>query len=65
MAIVLFSSTQCAFCTIFSSILISVTRLLKDANYLKFARIDADKNDLPWQFTMETLPALIIFNGDK
>lgn len=59
---VLFSSSQCAFCTIFSSVLLTIARILKDADYVKFARIDSDKNDLPWQFTMETVPAFIIFN---
>lgn len=58
---VLFSSSQCAFCTIFSSVLLTISRILSDADYLEFARIDSDKNDLPWQYTMETVPAFIIF----
>lgn len=65
LALVLYTSSQCAFCTILTSTLLSVARIFKDANYLKFARIDADKNDLPWQLTMETLPALLIFDGNK
>lgn len=59
---VLFTSSQCAFCTIFSSILLTISRIFSDADYLKFARIDSDINDLPWQYTMETVPAFIVFN---
>lgn len=61
---VLFSSSQCAFCTIFSSILLTVSKILRldEADYLKLARIDSDKNDLPWHVTMETVPAFIVFN---
>lgn len=58
---VLFTSSQCAFCTIFSSVLLTIQRILGDADYVKLARIDSDKNDLPWQYTMETVPAFIIF----
>lgn len=62
---VLFYSTQCAFCTVFSSTLLTVSRILSDLSSLEFVRIDADQNDLPWQFTMETLPSFIIFSGSK
>lgn len=60
---VLFHSTQCAFCTIFAATLLTISRILGDVPNLEFVRIDSDKNDLPWQFTMDTLPTFIIFNG--
>lgn len=61
----LFSSSQCAFCKIFSSVLLTVSRILNGENYLVFGIIDSDKNDLPWQFTMESIPTLIVFHGNK
>ncbi|XP_031632179.1 thioredoxin domain-containing protein 11 [Contarinia nasturtii] len=60
---ILFTSSQCAFCTIFSNILLTISRILNDAPYVKFARIDSDKNDLPWEYTMETVPAFLVFNN--
>lgn len=62
---VLFTSTQCGFCKIFSSALLTVSNILKDANFLKFGVIDVDQNDLKWHLTMTTVPTLIVFHGNK
>lgn len=62
---VLFYSTQCALCTVFTNTLLYVAKVLKHLINLEIVRIDSDKNDLPWQFTMESVPAFIIFNGQK
>lgn len=62
---VLFYSTQCALCTVFTNTLLYVAKVLKHLVNLEIVRIDSDKNDLPWQFTMESVPTFIIFNGQK
>lgn len=62
---VLFTSTQCAFCKIFSSAILTVSRILSQADFLQFGVIDVDRNDLPWYLTMDSIPTLIIFHGDK
>jgi thioredoxin-related protein len=60
--VVLFHSVQCAFCSLLSNNLMTVARILEDLHQeIAFYRIDGDKNDLQWQFTMEVLPSLIIF----
>lgn len=62
---VLFYSTQCALCTVFTNTLLYVAKVLKELPNLQLSRIDSDKNDLPWQFTMDSVPAFIIFSGQK
>lgn len=60
---VLFHSTQCALCSVMSQHLLLISRLLGDhrrAN-VEFVRIDGDRNDLPWQYTMERFPSLVAF----
>jgi hypothetical protein len=60
--VVLFHSVQCAFCSLLTNNLLSVARILDDLKReISFYRIDGDKNDLQWEYTMETFPSLIIF----
>lgn len=64
--VVNFYSTQCAFCSILSNHLLTVSRLLRQQPALEFVRIDGDRNELGWEFTMDVFPSLIIFpNGRK
>lgn len=41
--------------------LLIVSRILEEMPEIEFLRIDGDKNDLPWQYTMSEYPSLIIF----
>ncbi|XP_049548711.1 uncharacterized protein LOC125959805 [Anopheles darlingi] len=64
--VVNFYSAHCAFCTIMSNYLLRVSRLLRHQPLLEFVRIDGDRNDLGWEYSMELFPSLIIFpNGRK
>ncbi|XP_050076813.1 thioredoxin domain-containing protein 11 [Anopheles maculipalpis] len=64
--VVSFYSAQCAFCYIQAHHLLTVSRLLRHQPNLWFVRIDGELNDLPWQYTMDVFPSLIIFpNGRK
>ncbi|XP_058120089.1 uncharacterized protein LOC131286458 [Anopheles ziemanni] len=64
--VVSFYSTQCAFCNILSHHLLTVSRLLRQQPALEFVRIDGDRNELGWEYTMDVFPSLIIFpNGRK
>lgn len=35
------------------------------AGQIDFVRIDGDRNDLPWQYTMEKFPSLIVFDASR
>ncbi|GAB0095391.1 uncharacterized protein DMENIID0001_107720 [Sergentomyia squamirostris] len=62
-AVVLFHSRKCAFCTMMSQNVLQVAQILRPITHLHFYSIDGDRNDLPWQYTMESFPSLIIFPG--
>ncbi|XP_055546730.1 thioredoxin domain-containing protein 11 [Wyeomyia smithii] len=60
-----FYSTQCAFCSMLSQHLLSVSRMLRQQPRLEFVRIDGDKNDLQWEYSMDAFPTLIIFPNQR
>ncbi|XP_058448387.1 thioredoxin domain-containing protein 11 [Malaya genurostris] len=63
--IVHFYSTQCAFCSVLSQHLLTVSRMLQQQPRLDFVRIDGDKNDLQWEYTMDAFPTLIVFPSQR
>lgn len=63
--VVHFYSAQCAFCSVLSQHLLTISRTLRHQPLLEFVRIDGDKNDLPWEYTMDAFPTLIIFPNQR
>lgn len=63
--VVHFYSAQCAFCSLLSQHLLTISRMLRHQPLLEFVRIDGDKNDLPWEYTMDAFPTLIIFPNQR
>ncbi|XP_059616682.1 thioredoxin domain-containing protein 11 [Phlebotomus argentipes] len=61
--VVLFTSTNCAFCTMMSQNVLQVAQILGKISHLRFLSIDGDRNDLPWQYQMEYFPTLVVFPG--
>lgn len=64
--LVYFYSANCAFCTMMSQHLLQISNVLRplsEAGHLKIVRIDGDKNDLSWPFTVAEYPSLIFFSG--
>lgn len=60
--IVLFHSAQCAMCSLLAQALLMAAHLLQDLrSHLDFVRIDGDRNDLPWHYTIDQYPTLIAF----
>lgn len=45
--------------------LLTVSNLLNEMTNIKFVRIDGDKNDLSWFYTMNQFPSLVIFPGEN
>lgn len=39
--------------------------MLQDIDQIDFVRIDGDQNDLPWQYTIDKFPALLIFPENR
>lgn len=66
--LVFFYSSNCAFCTMMSQNLLQIANLLDElsrSGFLRIVRIDGDKNDLPWPFTVSEYPSLIFFPGGR
>ncbi|KAG4077611.1 hypothetical protein HA402_008871 [Bradysia odoriphaga] len=63
--VVLFYSTQCALCSLMSHTLMMASKMLQDIDRIDFVRIDGDQNDLPWQYTLDKFPALLIFPENR
>lgn len=63
--VVLFHSSQCAFCSLMLQSILTVSQILLKLPKLDFVRIDGDKNDLAWFYTMDSFPSLIIFPEDR
>lgn len=59
--IVLYHSLQCAFCSGVSYIFLETARILANVSSIQFVRIDGDRNTLPWEYTMEKYPSILLF----
>lgn len=63
--VVHFYSAQCAFCSVLSQHLLIISKMLQHQPLLEFVRIDGEKNDLRWEYTMDSFPTLIIFPNQR
>uniref|UniRef100_A0A1Q3FF51 Putative conserved plasma membrane protein n=1 Tax=Culex tarsalis TaxID=7177 RepID=A0A1Q3FF51_CULTA len=63
--VVHFYSAHCAFCSVLSQHLLTISRMLRAQPRLEFVRIDGDRNDLRWEYSMDAFPTLIIFPNQR
>lgn len=64
--VVLFHSVQCALCSIMTQSVLMTSKILAElTGHIDFVRIDGDRNDLPWQYTMAKFPSLIVFDANR
>ncbi|KAK6623870.1 hypothetical protein RUM44_010726 [Polyplax serrata] len=59
--IVFYHTPYCALCRSISHLFLLLSRYFRHFPGLKFARIDGDNNDLPWEYTMDLYPAILFF----
>ncbi|XP_064478078.1 thioredoxin domain-containing protein 11-like [Ornithodoros turicata] len=62
---VLFCASWCGFCKTAVHFFEAAARAFAGTWDILFARIDASKNDLPWEFTMERYPTIIFFPAHR
>ncbi|GAB6025760.1 hypothetical protein CHUAL_011745 [Chamberlinius hualienensis] len=55
----------CASCFGMYHVYLSVARYFQSSNNIIFTRINGDVNDLPWEFTVQNYPTVIIFPGHR
>ncbi|KAL1494146.1 hypothetical protein ABEB36_009791 [Hypothenemus hampei] len=59
--VVLYYSKQCSYCNGISFVFLTVARKLSFVDNIIFKRIDGDLNILPWEYTMEEFPTVLLF----
>lgn len=60
--VLLFYYTQwCGFCSVLNHILIQLARLLQGNHTITVARVNVARNDLPWEFMVDHVPAILLF----
>lgn len=64
-AVVLFYASWCGFCKAIYHHFFAAAKFFQGFSGLLFARIDAAKNDLPWEFTMEHYPTVMFFPAHR
>lgn len=45
--------------------LMMASKMLQDIDRIDFVRIDGDRNDLPWQYSIDKFPTLLIFPENR
>ncbi|KAG9349848.1 hypothetical protein JZ751_026201 [Albula glossodonta] len=64
--VLLFYYTQwCGFCTVLNHIIIQLARLFQGNGKFTVARVNAARNDLPWEFMVDRFPAILLFPSDR
>lgn len=63
--VALIYSPECALCGNIQHSFMQLSLLLRSVLYLRFIRINVMDNDLPWQFNMPFLPALLVFPENR
>lgn len=60
-SVVLYHSKQCSFCNGISYTFLTTAKSFSLVEEIRFARIDGDANNLPWEYTMERFPTILFF----
>ncbi|KAL3176067.1 hypothetical protein MRX96_010767 [Rhipicephalus microplus] len=64
-AVVLFYASWCGFCKAIYHHFFATARFFRGFKGIVFVRVDAFKNDLPWEFTVQQYPTIIFFSRKK
>ncbi|XP_037327811.2 thioredoxin domain-containing protein 11 [Pungitius pungitius] len=60
--VLLFYYTQwCGFCSVLNHVIIQLARLLQGNGTITVARVNVARNDLPWEFMVDHVPAILLF----
>ncbi|KAJ6216467.1 hypothetical protein RDWZM_007624 [Blomia tropicalis] len=59
--LVMYYAPWCGFCTSIAHIYLDVARFFAFSDEIIFARINGDVNDLPWEYTVDRYPTIMLF----
>ncbi|XP_013398415.1 thioredoxin domain-containing protein 11 [Lingula anatina] len=63
--VVFYYTHWCGFCAGVLHLYLTVARYFRDVTDLVFTRVNADSNDLPWEFTVTTFPTILFFPAGR
>ncbi|XP_072337801.1 thioredoxin domain-containing protein 11 isoform X2 [Scyliorhinus torazame] len=63
--LLLYYTQWCGFCTVLNHVLIQVARLFHANDGIVIARINAAKNDLPWEYMVDRFPTVLFFPSNR
>ncbi|XP_038675602.1 thioredoxin domain-containing protein 11 isoform X2 [Scyliorhinus canicula] len=63
--LLLYYTQWCGFCTVLNHVLIQVARLFHANDGMVIARINAAKNDLPWEYMVDRFPTVLFFPSNR
>lgn len=63
--VLLITAKWCGFCSSFSHTYLQLAKYFSSARDLVFARIDADRNDLRWEYTLDSYPTILFFPAHR
>nr|XP_002731541.2 PREDICTED: thioredoxin domain-containing protein 11-like [Saccoglossus kowalevskii] len=59
--LLLYYTPWCGFCNSLYQTYLDITKVFQSSQNLTIARINADANDLPWEYTVPTYPSLLFY----
>ncbi|XP_054718361.1 thioredoxin domain-containing protein 11-like [Uloborus diversus] len=63
--VLMYYAPWCGPCSSIAHVFLSVADYFSNISDIKFARINGDENDLPWEYTVEKYPAIIFFPAKR
>jgi thiol-disulfide isomerase/thioredoxin len=63
--VLMYYTPWCGYCTSIAHIYLSVARYFVGVEGILFARINADKNDLPFEYTVDRYPTILFFPAKR
>ncbi|XP_066546494.1 thioredoxin domain-containing protein 11 [Amia ocellicauda] len=63
--LLLYYTQWCGFCSALNHVLLQLARLLQGHHGFSLCRINAARNDLPWEFMVDRVPALLLFPRNR
>lgn len=74
-AIVFYRKSGCVFCEVGARAFLKLSQMFsksdnflsknQDSNEIRFVTVDAEKNDLPWQYTVDKYPSIIFYPAHR
>ncbi|XP_054168129.1 thioredoxin domain-containing protein 11-like [Oppia nitens] len=63
--VVMYYAQWCGFCSTIAHIYLEVARIFSNIKGIVFTRLNGDANDLPWEYTVDRYPTIMLFPAKR